>query len=167
MAADNEILVLIYETLQKQLGQIKDSRVVIQSLANRAAESEKLLKNLDERAGGLEERVDALEQTLALLADKTNSGLTRTVDSNTALTSTVNAMRASIDNVTNPSIVAISNTHKDIKAAVRDLKNIHQELHDEFEGYQIRLLRAEDNFDKILKNQLLIQRGTEEKADEE
>ncbi len=167
MAADNEILVLIYETLQKQLGQIKDSRVVIQTLSNRSAESERLLKALDERTKGLEERVDALEKTVASFADKTNSSIAKANNSNTALTNTVNAMRASIDNVTNPSIVLVSNNHKDIKAAIRDLRSVHQEIRDQFEDYHIRLLRAEDNFDKILKNQLLIQREAEDKPDGE
>ena len=64
--ADNEVLVLIYETMQKQLGQMKDSRVVIQSLANRTAALEETLKSIDERTGEMSERLDTLEQAVVL-----------------------------------------------------------------------------------------------------
>ena len=152
--ADNEVLVLIYETMQKQLGQMKDSRVVIQSLANRTAALEETLKSIDERTGEMSERLDTLEQAVVLFGDKTEIGLDNTAKNNFKLSHTVDAMRTTIDSVVTPSVTVVANAHKDIKAEIRELAMVHKRVMDEFEQYELRMVQLEDIIKKMLNDQL-------------
>ena len=145
--SDNEVLVLIYETMQKQLGQMKDSRVVLQSLNSRVSDLEALLQTLNDRTDILSERLAVLENAMDGL-DKVNS-------SNKKLYATVNAMRGTLDTVTNPSITMVADTHKSINKAIRDLTTVHAHVMDEFEQYELRLAKTEDAILKILTNQVL------------
>lgn len=156
MASDNEIMVLIYETVQKQLNQIKDSRVIIQSLANRTAEMESALKAISEETQAVTRRLAAIEENVAALTERTTESVDRVNDTDSRLRNTVDAMRNTLDNVTNPSISLISGNSTDMKAAVRELGNAHRDIMDRFEGYEIRLLRLEDSIDKLFKRQVLI-----------
>lgn len=156
MASDNEVMVLIYETVQKQLNQIKDSRIVIQSLANRTAEIEKTVKEMNESTAAAVKRIEALETAVAGMTERNGQSLERFNDSDVKLRETVNAMRATLDNVTNPSISLVSRNHSEIKDAVREMSNMHSRVTDEFEQYEIRLLKLEDNIEKMLKKQVLI-----------
>ena len=155
MASDNEVMVLIYETVQKQLNQIKDSRVVIQSLANRTAEIENTVKEMTANTNAAINRLAALEETVAALTERVTVSVDRVNDTDLKLRDTVNAMRATLDNVTNPSISLVSGNNSDIRNAVRELGNAHSEMMDRFEGYEIRMLKLEDNIDKLLKRQVL------------
>ncbi|MBQ3426255.1 MAG: hypothetical protein IJH37_03805 [Clostridia bacterium] len=156
MASDNEIMVLIYETVQKQLNQIKDSRVMIQSLANRTAEMESAVKAISEETQAVTMRLAALEESVAALTDKTVTSVDRVNDTDDKLRSTVDAMRNTIDKVTNPSISLISSNNSAMKESVRELAGAHRDIMDRFEGYEIRMLKLEDNIDKLFKRQVLI-----------
>lgn len=156
MASDNEVMVLIYETVQKQLNQIKDSRVMIQSLANRTAEMESAVKAISEETQAVTRRLAALEETVAALTDKTVASVDRVNDTDERLCSTVDAMRNTLDKVTNPSISLISGNSSVMKESVRELGNVHRDIMDRFEGYEIRMLKLEDNIDKLFKRQVLI-----------
>ena len=77
-------------------------------------------------------------------------------------------MRSSLENVTNPSISLVSRNHSELKEAVRDLKNVHGAILDEFEQYELRMLKLENNIDQMLKNRLLtLQAKDTEKKDDE
>lgn len=156
MASDNEVMVLIYETVQKQLNQIKDSRVVIQSLANRTSEIESTVKEMNANTEAAINRLAVLEQAVAELMDRVTGSVDRVNDTDSKLRDTVNAMRATLDNVTNPSISLVSGNNKDIRDSVRELGNAHREIMDRFESYEIRMLKLEDNIDKLFKRQVLI-----------
>lgn len=166
MAADNELLVLIYENIQKTLNQMKDSRVVIQTLAARTGELEKTVKNMDARINEISDginrhtedlsaRLDEVEKAVAKLTGTVYKKQSEAVSVNKLMTDTVNAMRGTIERVTNPAIVTISKTHMDTKEAVRELKEVHNRVMDEFEQYHIRLAQAEDVIEKLLTDQIL------------
>ena len=164
MASDNEVMVLIYETVQKQLNQIKDSRVVIQSLANRTAEIENTVKEMNANTDAAISRLAALEETVAALTERVTGSVDRVNDTDSKLRDTVNAMRATLDNVTNPSILLVSGNNSDIREAARELGNAHREMMDRFEGYELRMLKLEDSIDKLMKRQVL---AAESKNDDE
>lgn len=144
MVSDNELLVLIYENIQKTLGQIKDSRVVTQTLANRVGEIEASVAKIAEESSNVGERLDAVEGALASLtgtvARKNGEMAEAAADSARAL----DTLAGTLDRVTNPAILTISRTHKSTKDAVRDLKDVHNRVMDEFELYNIRLAEAEN-----------------------
>lgn len=167
MPSDNEVMVLIYETVQKQLNQIKDTRVVLQSLTNRVAELESSTKSMYERTSDISERLGILEQAVAAFGGKAAEGLEKSSMSDRKLKDSVDAMRASLDNVTNPSISLVSRNHSEIKDAVRDLRTVHSAILDEFEQYELRMLKLENNIDQMLKNRVLMMKAkdTEKKDD--
>lgn len=145
--ADNELMVLIYETLQKQLNQFKDSRVVTQTLCNRMGELEKTVKKLEERTKSIEERLSSVEEHFDIVKEVNAS--------DKRLTATINAMRGTLDTVTNPGITLVGNAHKEIKDAVRELSTVHQQVMDEFEQYELRLVRTEDYIQKLMTRMAL------------
>lgn len=145
--ADNELMVLIYETLQKQLNQFKDSRVVIQTLCNRTAELEKLADNIDKRMSSMEDRISAVEKNMLVLRD--------VKDSNVKLNDSINAMRGTLSTVVAPGIQIVSNAHKDIKQSIRGLTDVHKQVMDEFEQYELRLVRIEDEIRRLMRRQIL------------
>lgn len=144
---DNELMVLMYETMQKQLNQFKDSRVVTQTLCTRVGELEKLIEDLVNRTESIEKRLSTAESGLNALNDITHS--------NNKLKDSVNAMRDTLGNVVTPGINLIGNVHKEMKQSIRDLTLIHNQVMDEFEQYELRLVQIEDEIKKIIKNQLL------------
>ncbi|MGN0181739.1 MAG: hypothetical protein ACI4DP_04915 [Candidatus Ornithomonoglobus sp.] len=158
MASDNELLVLIYENIQKTLNQIKDSRVVMQTLASRVGTLETTVSSMEERTADISGRLEIVEETLAGLNDTVYKKTGELAASTTGAAEAVNAMRGTLDRVTNPSILTISNTHKATKEAVRELKDVHNRVMDEFEQYNLRLARAEDTIEKLFKNQILNER---------
>ena len=155
MPSDNEVMVLIYETVQKQLGQIKDSRVVMQTLTNRVGELSRTIDAISARTDDISSRLESLEKTVHSLDLDSSRALKSVNSSNTQLKDTVNAMRQTIDNVTNPSVTLISRNSRELKDTVRDMRSVHSSVMDEFEQYEIRLVKLEDSIDKMLKNQLL------------
>lgn len=155
---DNEMTVLIYETLQKQLNEMKNSRIVVQSLCDRITKLEKAVEELNELSHGMDERLSVTEMVLKALNDTTSS--------NKGLTSTVNALRGSIEHVTNPSISLIATVHKEIKQSIRELSAVHREVMDEFEQYQLRLARAEDGISQLKHNSLLANTPEDNEVDE-
>ena len=155
MPSDNEVMVLIYETVQKQLGQIKDSRVVMQTLTNRVGELSRTIDAISARTDDISSRLESLEKTVHSLDLNSSRALKSVNSSNTQLKDTVNAMRQTIDNVTNPSVTLISRNSRELKDTVRDMRSVHSSVMDEFEQYEIRLVKLEDSIDKMLKNQLL------------
>lgn len=157
--ADNELIVLIYETLQKQLNEMKNSRIVIQSLCDRVSKLEKTMETLNERSDEIENRLEVTSMIMKALNDTTSSSKT--------LTSTVNALRGTIEHVTNPSISLIATVHKDIKKSMRDLTAVHKDVMDEFEQYELRLAIAEDRLNQIRNNTLLKEGPEEKKTSEE
>ena len=74
MPSDNEVMVLIYETVQKQLNQIKDTRVVLQSLTNRVTELETSVKGVNERTSDISERLSVLEEAVAAFGGRAAQG---------------------------------------------------------------------------------------------
>ncbi|MGN1116911.1 MAG: hypothetical protein ACI4TH_10095 [Candidatus Ornithomonoglobus sp.] len=155
MASDNELLVLIYENIQKTLNQIKDSRVVIQTLANRVGTLEATVERMEESTADIHDRLEAVEETLTGLNDTVYRRTGELAASVTGTGEAVNAMRGTFDRVTNPSILTISNSHMETKEAVRELKTVHNRVMDEFEQYNLRLARTEDAIERLIKNQLL------------
>lgn len=155
---DNEMIVLIYETLQKQLNEMKNSRVVIQSLCDRVSQLEKNVETLNCHSKEIEDRLAVTEMILKALSDTTAS--------NKGLTSTVNALRSSIEHVTNPSISLIATVHKEIKQSIRELSSVQREVMDEFEQYELRLAHAEDSISQLKHNTLLSHLPEENKTDE-
>lgn len=145
--ADNELMVLIYETMQKQLNQFKDSRVVMQTLCNRVGELERLVEVLDSRSRATDERLTAIENSLRPLKDIDSS--------NTKLTDSINAMRGTLSTVISPGISLVGDAHKEIKQSVRELASVHRQVMDEFEQYELRLVQIEDDIRRIIKRQLL------------
>lgn len=168
MPSDNEVMVLIYETVQKQLNQIKDTRVVLQSLTNRVSELELSTKSMLERTSDISERLSVLEEAVAAFGGRAAEGLEKSYTSDIKLKDSVDALRSSLENVTNPSISLVSRNHGEIKDAVRDLKTVHGAILDEFERYELRMLKLENNIEQMLKNRLLTMRAedTEKKDDE-
>ena len=156
--ADNELMVLIYETMQKQLNQFKDSRVVIQTLCNRVGELEKLVGELCEHSKKIDERLSAAEGSLKSLRDITGS--------NNKLTDSINAMRGTLGTVVAPGITLVGNTHKEIKQSIRDLTVVHKQVMDEFEQYELRLAQLEDEIRRMMRRQLLKSDLGEEKDTE-
>ena len=168
MPSDNEVMVLIYETVQKQLNQIKDTRVVLQSLTNRVTELESSVSGVNERTSDISERLGVLEEAVAAFGGRAAEGLEKSAASDVRLRDSVDAMRASLENVTNPSISLVSRNHSELKEAVRDLKNVHGAILDEFERYELRMLKLENSIDQMLKNRLLtLQAKDTEKKDDE
>ena len=155
MASDNELLVLIYENIQKTLNQIKDSRVVIQALANRVGTLETTVASMEKGTADIRERLEFVEETLTALNDTVYKRTGELASSAAGAAEAVNAMRGTLDRVTNPSILTISNAHTATKEAVRDLKSVHNRVMDEFEQYNLRLARAEDAIERLIKKQLL------------
>lgn len=145
--ADNELMVLIYETMQKQLNQFKDSRVVMQTLCSRVGELEKLASSLDSRTKAAEERLTAIENGLKPLKDIHSS--------NTKLTDSINAMRGTLSTVVSPGIRLVGDSNKELKQSVRELSNVHRQVMDEFEQYELRLTQIEDDIRNIIKRRLL------------
>lgn len=151
--ADNEMIVLIYDTLQKQLNEMKNSRVVIQSLCDRVSKLEKDMETLNKRSEEIDDRLEVTGMILKALNDTANS--------NTKLSSTVNALRGTIDHVTNPSISLIATVHKEIKQSLNKLSDVHRDVMNEFEQYALRMAKAEDSISQI-KNNTLLRNETEE-----
>lgn len=164
MASDNELLVLIYENIQKTLNQIKDSRVVIQTLANRVGTLETTLSDMEKRTADISGRLGAVEETLTGLNDTVYKKTGELAASSAGAAEAVNAMRGTLDRVTNPSILTISNTHKATKEAVRELKDVHNRVMDEFEQYNLRLARAEEAIERLMKNRILPDSATEKEV---
>ncbi len=165
MASDNELLVLIYENIQKTLNQIKDSRVVIQTLANRVGTLETTVSEMEERTTDISGRLGGVEKTLKALSDTIYKKTGELSESTACAAESVNAMRGTLDRVTNPSILTISNTHKATKEAVRELKDVHNRVMDEFEQYNLRLARAEDTIERLLKNRILPEKEVKSDAE--
>lgn len=151
---DNEMLLLIYETMQKQLGQMKDSRVVIQSLEERTKALEELMENMAVSSVQMSERLQTLEKAVVLFSEGSEIGLEKTARNSVRLAHTVDAMRDTVNDVVVPSISIVAETHKDIKAEIRELSSVHKSVMDEFEHYQLRMLQLEDIIKKLLNNQL-------------
>ena len=145
---DNELMVLMYETMQKQLNQFKDSRVVTQTLCTRVGELEKLIR-------GSRKPHRVYRKTQLSTAESGLNALNDITHSNNKLKDSVNAMRDTLGNVVTPGINLIGNVHKEMKQSIRDLTLIHNQVMDEFEQYELRLVQIEDEIKKIIKNQLL------------
>ena len=165
MPSDNEVMVLIYETVQKQLNQIKDTRVVLQSLANRVSELETTTKSMYERTADISERVGVLEEAVAAFGGKAAEGLEKAAAAGVRMKDATDAMRSTLENVTNPSISLVSGNHAALKEAVRDLRNVHGAILDEFEQYELRMLKMENTIEQLLKNRILTMKNTEKKDD--
>lgn len=157
--ADNELMVLIYETMQKQLNQFKDSRVVIQTLCNRVGELEKLVGELCGQSKKIDERISAAESSLKSLRDITSS--------NGKLTDSINAMRGTLGTVVAPGITLVGNTNKELRQSIRELTNVHRQVMDEFEQYELRLAQLEDEIRRMMRRQLLKSDLHEEKNTED
>lgn len=165
MPSDNEIMVLIYETVQKQLNQIKDSRVVMQNLSTKVTELDRTIKEISVKTGDIANRLDSLETRFEAVRQSSEKGLNSVNGTNGRLKDTVDAMRSTLDKVTNPSIATVSRNSSALKESARELKNVHMRVMDEFEQYELRLVRLEDSIDKMLKKQLLNMKHDEEKAE--
>lgn len=144
---DNELLVLIYETLQKQLNQFKDSRVIIQTVCDRMGALEKDMQAVTGRMQAIENRLSSMEEKIELVNSLN--------ESHKKLTATVNAMRATIDTVVNPSITLIGGSNKEMKESVRNLSFVHKQVMDELEQYELRLVMIEDAIQKIITKQVI------------
>lgn len=144
---DNELLVLIYETLQKQLNQFKDSRVIIQTVCDRMGALEKDMQAVTGRMQAIENRLSSMEEKIELVNSLN--------ESHKKLTATVNAMRATIDTVVNPSITLIGGSNKEMKESVRNLSFVHKQVMDELEQYELRLVMIEDAIQKIITKQFI------------
>ncbi len=162
MASDNEVMVLIYETVQKQMSQIKDTRVVVQSLANKVAEFEKSISDMNERTADMSARIEKMETLVNDMSGKMETALKTTEQSNTRLKDDVDAMRRTLDNVTNRSIAVVGKNNGEMKNAVRELTTVHAHVMDEFEQYELRLLKLEDSIDKMLTKQIIKEDSTNE-----
>lgn len=157
--ADNELMVLIYETMQKQLNQFKDSRVVMQTLCSRVGELEKQLAELAADSKAINERLAAAENELKTIR--------RLENSNVKLTDSINAMRGTISTVVAPGIKLVGDTHKELKGSIRDLTTVHRQVMDEFEQYELRLAQLEDDIKRMMHRQLMRSDITEETRAEE
>ena len=155
MPSDNEVMVLIYETVQKQLNQIKDTRVVLQALANRVTELETSTKGMLERTSDISERLGVLEEAVAAFGGKAAMGLEHAAASENRIGTSVDALRRTVEGVTNPSITLVSRNHSEIKDAVREMGMMHKTVLDEFEQYELRLLKLENTIDQILHDRIL------------
>ena len=138
MPSDNEVMVLIYETVQKQLNQIKDTRVVLQSLANRVSELETTTKSMYERTSDISERVGVLEEAVAAFGGKAAEGLEKAAAAGVRMKDAADAMRSTLENVTNPSISLVSGNHAALKEAVRSQERARRNTG------RVRAVRAED-----------------------
>lgn len=161
MASDNELLVLIYENIQKTLNQMKDTRVVIQTLANRIGTLERVVDDMDDRTNDICERIGSMEKTVSALTTKVDNELSELTASNVDLTDTIDAMRGTLENVTTPGIVSVSDSQRAMKDSVRELNNIHSRVSDEFIHYELRLSKLEDIIVKMLKGQLYTRKEKE------
>lgn len=158
---DNEMLLLIYETLQKQSGQIKDTRVVLQELEARTNSLEELMEDIAVSSVQMSKRLDMLEKAVVLFSETSEIGFEKTVKNSVRLAHTVDAMRDTISDVVAPSISILAETNKNIKTEMRELSNVHESIMDEFEQYQLRMLQLEDIIRKLLNNQLTKKEATE------
>lgn len=167
MPSDNEIMVLIYETVQKQLNQLKDSRVVMQTLAARVGSLESSVDAIKEQSSDIAQRLENLEMQVARMNANSDKKLSANAAASMSLKNTVDAMRGTLENVTNPSVKLISDNSCGLKDTVRELKSVQDRVNDEFEQYSLRLMRLEDSIDKMLKKQLLAQAAKQEQESAE